>query len=94
MKGEDCVLKHKYALCEGYKNIKKIEGIIGGYAEYCSSFDSRLIVFCSSELGIILLSVSLTPAYRLSPPISFPKIKLALNSMIQNAKNNDTRNSL
>ena len=44
-------------------------GIIGGYAEHCSSFDSRLIVFCSSELGIILLSASLTPACRLSPPI-------------------------
>ena len=53
--------------------INKIEGVIGGYAERCSSFDSRLIVFCSSELGIILLSASLTPACRLSPPISFSK---------------------
>ena len=48
-------------------------GVIGGYAERCSSFDSRLIVFCSSELGFILLSASLTPACRLSPPISFSK---------------------
>ena len=73
-RGGDYVLKQKYALSEGYKNIKKCSlKYIGGYAEHCSSFDSRLIVFCSSELGIILLSASLTPACRLSPPISFSK---------------------
>ena len=33
------LFKQKYGICDAYKNIKKSNGYIGGYAERCSSFE-------------------------------------------------------
>ena len=43
-----------------FKNNSKM--ILVAMLNWCSSFDSRHIVFSSSKLGLILLSASLTPA--------------------------------
>ena len=66
------LFKQKYAIFDGYKNIKKIKECIGGYAELL--FIIRVLVYDTithASMDLVSSPIPLWPLCCLLPPILF-----------------------